>query len=73
VCTTFKVKAAKDGSVVVGRSLEFPTPLPTALAALPIGVACSGQAPPGAGAGASWAAVPGRGRDVRVLASRMVA
>jgi len=59
VCTNFKVKAAKDGSVVVGRSLEFPALLPTALAALPIGFAGSGQAPPGAGAGASWTAAHG--------------
>jgi len=59
VCTNFKVKAAKDGSVVVGRSLEFPTLLPTALAALPIGFAGCGQLPHGTGAGASWTAAHG--------------
>ena len=35
MCVTFKVPTAADGSVVVGRSLEFPAQLPTALAVLP--------------------------------------
>jgi penicillin V acylase-like amidase (Ntn superfamily) len=35
MCTNFKTKKATDGSVVIGRSLEFPTYMPTALAALP--------------------------------------
>jgi choloylglycine hydrolase len=48
MCTNFKSKKAKDGSTVVGRSLEFPTNMPTALAALPSdhagqGTACGGQ------------------------------
>jgi len=59
MCTNFKVKAAKDGSVVVGRSLEFPTLMPTALAALPIRYAGSGQAPAGATVVATWTAAYG--------------
>ncbi len=35
MCTNIRMKKAKDGSVVVGRSLEFPTLMPTALAVLP--------------------------------------
>ncbi len=35
MCTNFKTKTAKDGSVVVGRSLEFPNMLPTAIGVLP--------------------------------------
>ena len=53
MCTNFKVKRAKDGSVVVGRSLEFPTQMPTALAMLPIDFAGSAQ-PDGSRAGATW-------------------
>jgi penicillin V acylase-like amidase (Ntn superfamily) len=59
MCPNFKVKAAEDRSVVAGRSLEFPTLMPTALAALPIGFAGAGQAPPGTGASASWTAARG--------------
>jgi len=59
MCTNFKVKAAKDGSVVVGRSLEFPTLMPTALAALPVGFAGSGQTPDGSGAAQLWEAAYG--------------
>jgi choloylglycine hydrolase len=35
MCVTFKVPRAADGSVVAGRSLEFPAQMPTALAVLP--------------------------------------
>ncbi len=35
MCTNFKVPTAKDGTVEVGRSLEFPTAMPTSLAVLP--------------------------------------
>ena len=35
MCTNFKNKTAKDGSVVVGRTMEFPPLMPWILAALP--------------------------------------
>lgn len=35
MCTNFKIPAAKDGTVTVGRSLEFPTAMPMQLAVLP--------------------------------------
>ncbi|MDO8731712.1 MAG: linear amide C-N hydrolase [Actinomycetota bacterium] len=56
MCTNFKTKPAKDGSVVVGRSLEFPTAMPTALAVLPSDFQGSSLAVPGAVAGKSWKA-----------------
>ncbi len=59
MCTNFKVKAAKDGSVVVGRSLEFPTLMPTTLAALPVGFAGRGQTPDGATPACGWQAIHG--------------
>jgi choloylglycine hydrolase len=59
MCTNFKVKAAKDGTVVIGRSLEFPTIMPTALAALPAGFAGTGQAPDGSRAARTWEAAFG--------------
>ena len=37
MCTNFKFKPAADGSVVVGRSMEFPDLLPYSLAVLPRG------------------------------------
>ena len=58
MCTNFKTKKATDGSVVIGRSLEFPTAMPTALAALPsnyagVGVASGGKS------GKAWSATHG--------------
>jgi choloylglycine hydrolase len=55
VCTNFKVKTAKDGSVVVGRSMEFPMGVPTALAVLPGDFAGQATAPEGQHA-KSWTA-----------------
>ena len=43
MCTNFKMKQAKDGTIVVGRSLEFPTLMPTALSVLPNDYAGTGQ------------------------------
>jgi len=59
MCTNFKVKAAKDGAVVIGRSLEFPTLMPTALAVLPSDYSGIGQAPTPGAAGRSWSATYG--------------
>ena len=39
MCTNFKFKPAQDGTIVVGRSMEFPDVLPYSLAVLPIGYA----------------------------------
>ncbi len=58
MCTNFKVKPAKDGSVVVGRSMEFPMGIPTALAVLPNNHAGESTAPQRK-AGKSWTASHG--------------
>ena len=58
MCTNIKMKPAKDGTLVVGRSLEFPTLMPTALAVLPKAYAGTGQ-PNGSVAGKSWTATHG--------------
>ena len=58
MCTNFKTKKASDGSVVIGRSLEFPTAMPTALAALPSNFASVGVAS-GGKSGKAWAATHG--------------
>ena len=55
MCTNFKVKTAQDGSVVVGRSMEFPLGIPTALGVLPHDFAGSAAAPEGK-RGKSWTA-----------------
>lgn len=58
MCTNFKFKPAKDGSVVVGRSMEFPEVVPFSLAVLPRGYA--GAATPNDGAsGRSWTGTHG--------------
>lgn len=59
MCTNFKVNAAKDGTVVVGRSLEFPTLMPTALAVLPSDHHGMGQAPAPGATAKSWSAAHG--------------
>ena len=58
MCTNIKMKKAKDGTIVVGRSLEFPTNMPTALAVLPANFAGVSQASGGV-AGKSWTATHG--------------
>jgi choloylglycine hydrolase len=55
MCTNFKVKPAQDGSIVVGRSMEFPVGIPTALAVLPHNYAGAGAAPQGK-SGKGWTA-----------------
>ena len=53
MCNSFKMKPAIDGSVVVGRSMEFPDIVPYALVALP--VCYEGTATPnGSAAGKKW-------------------
>ena len=49
MCLNFKVPEARDGTIVVGRSLEFPMGMPTALAVLPAdykGQASTGETDP---------------------------
>ncbi len=58
MCTNFKVKAAQDGSIVVGRSMEFPLGIPTALSVLPSDYAGTASAPPG-GKAMTWSATHG--------------
>ncbi len=43
MCMTFKLPAAQDGTVVVGRSMEFPVGMPTQLAVLPADHAGTGS------------------------------
>ena len=53
MCTSLKMKPASDGSVVVGRSMEFPDIVPYAVAALPVGY--EGAATPnGSAPGKKW-------------------
>ena len=47
MCTNFKNKKAEDGSVVVGRTMEFPPMLPWCLAALPADYEGTGSVPQG--------------------------
>lgn len=58
MCTNFKFKPARDGSVVVGRSMEFPDLLPYSLAVLPMGFegAAAGN---GTTSGKSWTGTHG--------------
>lgn len=58
MCTNFKFKPAQDGSVVVGRSMEFPDLLPYSLAVLPVGYAGTAT-PEGTTAGKSWTGAHG--------------
>lgn len=53
MCTNFKLKPAVDGSVVVGRSMEFPDLLPYSLSVLPIGYAGTATSN-GSSTGKSW-------------------
>jgi choloylglycine hydrolase len=54
MCTNFKMRRAGDGSVVVGRSMEFPPLLPWSLAVLPAGYQGSGTTPAGEHPSKSW-------------------
>ena len=58
MCTNFKNKKAKDGSVVVGRTMEFPLKMvPWSLGALPSDYEGEGAAPKGsASKGKAWKA-----------------
>jgi len=58
MCTNFKVKPAQDGSIVVGRSMEFPVGIPTALGVLPRDYSGTAAAPQGK-TGKTWTAVNG--------------
>ena len=59
MCTNFKMKKAIDGTVVVGRTMEFPVGVPTSLGVLPQGFAGRGSAPKGASAALTWIAAYG--------------
>ena len=48
MCMTFKLPAAQDGTVVAGRSMEFPMGMPTQLAVLPRTFAGAATVPGGA-------------------------
>lgn len=53
MCTNFKFKPAKDGTVVVGRAMEYPDLVPYSLAVLPVGYAGKSTADDGK-AGKAW-------------------
>lgn len=57
MCTSFRI-AAIDGTVVVGRTMEFPTDMDTRLTVLPVGYRGTGTGVDGA-AGATWTATHG--------------
>lgn len=59
MCTNFKMKKAVDGTVVVGRSMEFPTGIPTSMSVLPKGYAGRGSVPDGKGKSVEWTATHG--------------
>jgi choloylglycine hydrolase len=62
MCTSFRLRAT-DGTIVVGRTMEFPNAMATKLTVLPRGFAGRGHAP--AGEGLSWTAAHGAaGMDV---------
>lgn len=56
MCTTFQLRAS-DGSIAVGRTMEFPDMLGAKLTAIPRGAAFTSESP--AGDGVSWTAVHG--------------
>lgn len=56
MCTNFKMKQASDGSVVVGRSMEFPPLIPWSLSVLPSGFKGTGMTPAGEHKSKSWTA-----------------
>ena len=60
MCTNFKCKQAKDGTVVVGRTEEFPLEMPWNLGVLPVGYQGEGVAPKGSKAkGKQWTSTYG--------------
>ena len=59
MCTNFKMKKASDGSIVVGRSMEYPVGVPTSLGVLPVGYQGKGSAPKGRPAALAWTATHG--------------
>lgn len=60
MCTSFKCKKAKDGTVVVGRTEEFPLEMPWNLGVLPSDYSGQGLAPDGSKAeGKKWDAKHG--------------
>ena len=56
MCTNFKTKKAKDGGAVVGRSMEFPFGIPTALGVLPSDHRGQARTPTDGDQGHSWQA-----------------
>jgi len=54
MCTNFKMKQAKDGSVVVGRSMEFPDMIPWSLAVVPAGTTGKGSTPEAGQQSRTW-------------------
>jgi choloylglycine hydrolase len=58
MCMTFKLPAAKDASVVAGRSMEFPMGMPSKLTALPRGFSPQ-HAPSDGGAALAWQSIHG--------------
>lgn len=56
MCTNFVMKKAKDGTVVVGRSMEFPALIPWSVSVLPPGYAGKGTTPQAGGASKTWVA-----------------
>lgn len=58
MCTNFRCRTATDGSVVVGRSMEFPPGIPWCLGVVPVGHAGVASGAP-AGKGLTWTATYG--------------
>lgn len=56
MCTNFKLKPATDGSVIVGRSMEFPNTVPWSLAVLPAGYEGHGTPAQPGGPAKAWTA-----------------
>jgi choloylglycine hydrolase len=56
MCTNFRAKRSKDGSAVVGRSMEYPVGMPTGLGVLPKGHQGSAKAPAPADKRVEWTA-----------------
>lgn len=59
MCTNFKMKPAIDGSIVVGRSMEFPVGIPTSIGVLPKGYAGKGAVPAGQTSSREWVSAHG--------------
>lgn len=59
MCTNFKMKQAKDGSVVVGRSMEFPGLIDWSLAVVPPGTEGRGRTPKAGQRSKTWTTTHG--------------